>query len=112
MKAFQILKQALVTAPIVSAPDWTSPFELMCDASDYAIGAVLGQKKEDRHHVICYASKTLGGASLNYTTTEKEFLAVVYALDKFRQYLLGAHVTVFTDHTIIRYLMEKKESKS
>jgi len=84
----------------------------MCDASDYAIGAVLGQKKEGKHHVISYASKTLGGASLNYTTTEKEFLAVVYGLDKFRPYLLGPDVIVFTDHAAIRYLIEKKDSKS
>jgi len=90
MESFQILKEALATAPIVSAPNWDHPFEIMCDASDYAIGAVLGQKTDDRHHVICYASKTLGGAALNYTTTEKEFLAVVYALDKYRQYLLGS----------------------
>jgi len=112
LEAFMSLKQALITAPIVSAPDWTIPFEIMCDASDYAIGAVLGQKKEGKHQVISYASKTLGGASLNYTTTEKEFLAAVYALDKFRPYLLGSDVIVFTDHAAIRYLIEKKDSKS
>jgi len=110
--AFNLLKDALVTAPIVSAPDWNLPFEIMCDASDYAIGAVLGQKKEGKHYVISYASKTLGGATLNYTTTEKEFLAVVYALDKFKPYLLGSEVIVFTDHAAIRYLIEKKDSKS
>jgi hypothetical protein len=54
----------------------------MCDASDYAAGAVLGQTKDRKHHAIPYASKTLIGAQLNYTTTEKELLAVVFAIDK------------------------------
>ena len=112
LKAFVILKQALCSAPIVSAPDWDLLFELMCDASDYAIGAVLGQRKENKHHVIYYASKTLTGATLNYTTTEKEFLEVVFALDKFRAYLLGSQVIVYTDHAAIRYLIEKKDSKA
>lgn len=70
--------------PIVSAPDWDLPFELMCDASNYAIGVVLGQRKENKHHIIYYASKTLAGALFNYTTTEKEFLVVLFALDKFK----------------------------
>jgi hypothetical protein len=62
----------------------------MCDASDYAVGAVLGQTKDRKHHAISYASKTLSGPQLNYATTEKELLAVVFAIDKFRSYLVGA----------------------
>ena len=62
----------------------------MCDASDYAIGAVLGHRVDNRQHMIYYSSRTLNDAQLNYTTTEKEFLAVVFALEKFRQYLLGS----------------------
>ncbi|KAL4282496.1 hypothetical protein GQ457_16G018920 [Hibiscus cannabinus] len=88
-KAFNLLKQKLVTAPIVEPPDWKLPFELMCDASDYAVGAVLGQKKGKIFHPIYYASKTLNDAQVNYTTTEKEMLVVIFAFDKFRSYLIG-----------------------
>ena len=83
----------------------------MCDASDFAVGAVLGQKLEGKPTVIHYASKTLDEAQRNYTTTEKEFLAIIFALDKFRAYLLGHKVIVFTDHAALRYLMAKKDSK-
>ncbi|KAL4361384.1 hypothetical protein GQ457_04G020110 [Hibiscus cannabinus] len=88
-KAFNILKQKLVTAPIVEPPDWKLPFELMCDASDYAVGAVLGQRKGKIFHPIYYASKTLNDAQTNYTTTEKEMMAVIFAFDKFKSYLMG-----------------------
>ncbi|CAN6547391.1 unnamed protein product [Malus baccata var. baccata] len=88
-KAFKHLKEMLTSAPIIRPPDWSIPFELMCDASDYALGAVLGQRKDKQPHVIYYASRTLNDAQLNYSTTEKELLAVVFALDKFRSYLLG-----------------------
>ncbi|MBN8161733.1 ribonuclease H family protein, partial [Vibrio vulnificus] len=87
--AFNRLKTVLTSAPILSPPDWNNPFEIMCDASDYAIGAVLGQRKEGRPHVIHYASKILNPTELNYATTEKEFLAMTYAVEKFRQYLVG-----------------------
>jgi hypothetical protein len=78
------LEKSLVSAPIIQPPDWSQPFEMMCDASDYAVGAVLGQRKEGRVYTIYYASKTLNGAQLNYATTEKELLAVVFAFEKFR----------------------------
>ena len=71
LNAFQILKKALISAPIIQPPDWSLPFEIMCDASDYAVGAVLGQTKDRKHHAISYASKTLSGPQLNYETTEK-----------------------------------------
>ncbi|CAN6711726.1 unnamed protein product [Malus baccata var. baccata] len=109
--AFKHLKEALTSAPIITPPDWSLPFELMCDASDYAIGAVLGQRKNKQHHVIYYASRTLNDAQLNYSTTEKELLAVVFALDKFRSYLLGTKVIIFTDHAALKYLLTKKEAK-
>ena len=83
----------------------------MCDASDYAVGAVLGQTKDKKHHAIAHASKTLSGAQLNYATTEKELLAVVFAIDKFRSYLVGAKVIVFTDHAALKYLLTKKDAK-
>ena len=80
----------------------------MCDASDYAMGAVLGQTKDRKHHAISYASKTLSGPQLNYATTKKELLAIVFAIDKFRSYLVGAKVIVYTDHATLRYLFAKK----
>ena len=89
LSAFQTLKKALTSAPVIIAPDWNLPFEIMCDASDYAVGAVLGQRRDKVFHAIYYASKTLSNAQLNYTTTEKELLAVVFAFDKFRAYLIG-----------------------
>jgi NifU-like protein involved in Fe-S cluster formation len=76
----------------------------MCDASDYAMGAVLGQRKEKAIQVIHYASKMLDDAQTNYTTTEKELLAVVFSFDKFSPYLVGHKCIVFTNHAAIRYL--------
>ena len=111
MCAFSMLKDKLVSASIVVAPYWSFPFELMCDASDYAIGAVLGQKRERIFQVIYYASKTLNDAQLNYATTEKELLAIVFAFDKFRPYLISNKVVVHTDHSAIKYLMTKKDTK-
>ena len=110
-KAFTNLKEKLTSAPIIVPPDWSLPFELMCDASDYALGAVLGQRKDKQPHVIYYASRTLNDAQLNYSTTEKELLAVVFALDKFRSYLLGTKVIIYSDHAALKYLLTKKEAK-
>ncbi|GJZ49418.1 reverse transcriptase domain-containing protein [Tanacetum coccineum] len=83
IQAFETLKKKLTEAPILIAPDWDLPFELMCDASDFAIGAVLGQRHERHFRPIHYASKTMTEAESHYTTTEKEMLAVVSAFDKF-----------------------------
>ncbi|KAL4335708.1 hypothetical protein GQ457_07G002730 [Hibiscus cannabinus] len=110
-KAFNLLKQKLVTAPIVEPQDWKLPFELMCDASDYPVGAVLGQRKGKIFHPIYYASKTLNDAQVNYTTIEKEMLAVIFTFDKFRSYLIGTKVIVHTDHSTIKYLLSKKDAK-
>jgi hypothetical protein len=110
-EGFQILKQTLILAPIIQPPDWKLPFEIMCDASDFAVGAVLGQTKDKKHYAISYASKTLIGPQLNYATTEKELLAVVFAIDKFRSYLVGAKVNIYSDHTALKYLLTKKDVK-
>ena len=83
----------------------------MCDASDYAVGVVLGQTKDKNHQAIAYASKTLTGPQLNYATTKKEFLAIVFAIDKFRPYLVGAKIIVYTDHAALKYLLTKKDVK-
>ena len=84
----------------------------MCGASDFAIGAVLGQCIDNKQHVIYYSSRTLNDGQLNYTTTKKEFLAVVFALEKFRPYLLGSKITIFTDHSVLRHLMLKKDANA
>jgi hypothetical protein len=72
LHAFRTLKQSLISAPIMQPPDWNLPFEIMCDTSDYAVGAVLGQRKEGKVHAIYYESKTLNDAQVNYATTEKK----------------------------------------
>ncbi|KAM6563688.1 hypothetical protein CsatB_023686 [Cannabis sativa] len=111
LKAFKVLKEKLISAPIVTSPNWELPFELMCDASDYAIGAILGQRVDRVFHTIYYASRTLNDAQLNYATIEKEMMAIVFAGDKFRPYLIGNKVIVYTDHSAIKYLMTKKDAK-
>ncbi|VVA28497.1 PREDICTED: LOW QUALITY PROTEIN, partial [Prunus dulcis] len=111
LKAFNVLKEKLTSAPVIVAPDWDLPFEIMCDASDYAVGAVLGQRRNKLLHVIYYVSRTLNDAQRNYTTTEKELLVVIFSLDKFRSYLIGAKVIVYTDHSALKYLLSKKDAK-
>ncbi|GJZ49742.1 reverse transcriptase domain-containing protein [Tanacetum coccineum] len=112
IQAFQTLKKKLTEAPILIAPDWDQPFELMCDASDYAIGAVLGQQIEKYFRPIHYASKTMTDAESNYTTTKKEMLVVVYAFEKFRSYLIMNKSIVYTDHSALKYLFAKKDAKA
>ncbi|GJQ91684.1 reverse transcriptase domain-containing protein [Tanacetum coccineum] len=110
--SFNTLKRKLTEAPILIAPDWDLPFELMCDASDFAIGAVLGQRKNKHFQPIHYASKTMNEAQTHYTTTEKELLAVVYAFEKFRSYLVMSKSIVYTDHSAIKYLFGKADAKA
>ncbi|GJX77270.1 reverse transcriptase domain-containing protein [Tanacetum coccineum] len=112
IESFNTLKRKLTEAPILIAPDWDLPFELMCDASDFAIGAVLGQRKNKHFQPIHYASKTMSEAQAHYTTTEKELLAVVYAFEKFRSYLVLSKSIVYTDHSAIKYLFAKKDAKA
>nr|GEU67244.1 reverse transcriptase domain-containing protein [Tanacetum cinerariifolium] len=106
------LKRKPTEAPILIALDWDVPFELMCDDSDFAIGAVLGQRQDKHFRPIHYASKTMTEAESNYTTTEKEMLAVVYAFEKFRSYLIMNKSIVYTDHSTLKYLFAKKDSKA
>ncbi|GJT95407.1 putative nucleotidyltransferase, ribonuclease H [Tanacetum coccineum] len=110
-KAFNILKEKLTTVPIIISPDWNVPFELMCDTSDFAVGAVLGQRIDGRFKPIYYASKALNNAQEHYTTTEKELLAVVFSFDKFRPYLILSKTIVYTDHSALKYLFSKQDAK-
>jgi len=84
---------------------------LLCDVSDYAIGVVLGQCIDRKSHVIYYASYTLNDSQLNYTVTEKEFLAVIFGFEKFRSYLIRSHLIVYTDHFTLKHLLSKKDAK-
>nr|GEV35655.1 hypothetical protein [Tanacetum cinerariifolium] len=110
--AFETLKKKLTEAPILIAPDWDLPFELMCDASDFAIGAVMGKRHVKHFRPIHYASKTMIEAKSHYTTMEKEMLAVVYAFEKFWSYLILNKSIVYTDHSTLKYLFAKKDSKA
>ena len=104
---FLQLKKLLTTAPILQGPDWNLPFHIYTDASDYSIGAVLGQQSQNIENAIYYISKSLHGPELNCTVIEKELLAVVYALNKFCHYITGYLIFVHTDHAKIKYLMKK-----
>nr|GEU43849.1 reverse transcriptase domain-containing protein [Tanacetum cinerariifolium] len=111
LSSFKILKKKLTEAPIHVSPDWDLPFELMCDASDFAVRTVLGQRKDKYFRPIHYASKTLSVAQTHYTTTEKEFLAVVYAFKKLWSYLVLSKTIVYTDHSALKYLFSKQDFK-
>ena len=109
--AFEEIKSRLVSAPIMLTPDWNHEFEIMCDASDYAMGAILGQRTQKIFKAIYYANKTFNEAQENYFTTENEMLAMVFACEKFRPYILGSHVVMHTDYAAIKYVMAKKDAK-
>ena len=94
----------------MQVPDWELPFEIMCDGSDCAVDAILGQRKDKKPYPY-YASHTLDEAQVNYAMTEKEFLAAIFALEKFRSYLINSKVIVFTDHAALKHLMKKSDSK-
>jgi hypothetical protein len=110
LQSFHTLKKALISAPVIQPPDCHLPFEIMCDASDYVVGAVL-ESKDKKHFAISYTSKTLTGPQLNYATTEKEHLAMVFAIEKFGSYLVGTKVIVYTDHAALMYLLTKNDAK-
>nr|GFA29241.1 reverse transcriptase domain-containing protein [Tanacetum cinerariifolium] len=109
--AFETLKKKLTEALILVIPDWNLPYELMCNASDFVIGAVLGQRKAKHFQPIHYAIKTMTEAQIHYTTMEKEMLAVVYAFEKFQPYLVLSKSIVYTDHSALKYLLSKQDAK-
>ena len=105
------MKTRLTTAPILIYPDFTRKFYLYTDASNTGLGAVLAQKDQDRkERVIAYASVTLKPAETRYSTTEKEALAVVWAIRQFRHYLLGPLFEIVTDHNALRWLFHKQNN--
>eukprot|EP00253_Pinus_taeda_P011257 PITA_11257 len=106
-QAFETLKEKLSTTPILKGPNWNVPFHIFTDASDTAVGASLGQKEEPCHYAIYFISKNLTPAKLNYTVIEKGMLAIIHAVNKFRHYIIGYEVFVHTDHSAIKYLMNK-----
>nr|GEY81235.1 reverse transcriptase domain-containing protein [Tanacetum cinerariifolium] len=112
IRSIQDLKEKLTEALILIAPNWDQPFELMCDASDFAVGAVLGQRIKKHFRPIHYSSKTMNQAEANYTTTKKEMLAVVYTFEKFCSYLIMNKSIVYTDHSALKYLFAKKDAKA
>ena len=98
----------MVTVPILVFPNWSKEFHVHVDASSIGLGAVLAQPRAgDVDHPLTFASRKLSTAEINYTTTERESLAMVYVLQKFRHYLLGGHFKMFTDHYALNYLVNK-----
>lgn len=103
--AFRDLKEALITAPVLKTPNFESPFFLHCDASGYGIGSALVQKDEQgKEHPVAYYSRTLSKNERNFSTTERELLAVVESVEHFKHYLEGSHFTVVTDHSSLKWL--------
>jgi hypothetical protein len=105
--AFAGLKKLISTTPVLRGPNWKIPFHISTDASDISIGVVLGQEEDKKPYAIYFISKNLTPAELNYTVTEKEFLVVIHAINKFRHYITGYPVILYTDHSAIRYLANK-----
>jgi len=111
VKAFEELQSLLVSTPTMQPPDFSLLFQIMCDASDFTIGVVCGQKVNRMSHVIYYTSRTLTDAQKNYSTTKTEFLGKVFAFDKFRPYLLCSKVIVFAGYAILKHLLAKNDNK-
>lgn len=108
-EAFRTVKEHLISAPVLSCPDFNLPFCIQTDASGYGIGAVLCQKHPEGEKVVCYLSRSLTKSERQYCTTERECLAVVWAIEKLRPYIEGAHFTVITDHWSLKWLASLKE---
>jgi hypothetical protein len=110
--SFEILKEKLTTSPVLQYPDFTKSFILTTDASGYAIGAILSQGKVGQDLPVAYASRTFNGAELNYSTVEKELLAIVWAVKHFRPYLIGRKFQVLTDHKGLTWIFKVKDPSS
>ena len=104
---FDCIKENLISAPIFQGPGGDFPFQIHIDTSNKSIGVVLGQQQEKDPYAIDYINKNLVGFELTYIMKEKEFLVVVYAINKFKHYITRYHVYIHIDHSTIRYLMNK-----
>lgn len=111
LESFQQLKEALNYSPIMQPPNWSIPFEIMCNAIDYVVGIILRQKRDKKMHPIYYTIRTLDEARINYAITEKELLVVVFVFDKLCSYLVGSNIIVYSSHVDIKYLMSMKDAK-
>ena len=113
-RAFEELRVKLSTYPVLRPPDWGKPFHVFCDASNVAVGSALCQAtgKKEKDQPVAYASKQLTPAERNYSTTERECLAMVFSVKKFRHYLICNPVVFFVDHMAIKYLVNKAEPSS
>ncbi|XP_043474040.1 uncharacterized protein LOC122506110 [Leptopilina heterotoma] len=107
-KAFDTLKLSLCQAPVLKYPNFEKEFTLITDASNVGLGAILSQDG----HPCYYISRTLNAPELNYTTTEKELLAIVWAVQRFRQFLLGRKFKILTDHQALKWLFNVKDASS
>lgn len=103
------IKECLISAPVLACPDFDLPFTIQTDASDYGLGAILSQVRDGAEKVICYLSRSLNKAERQYTTTEKECLAVLFAIEKLRPYVEGTKFTVITDHYSLKWLHKIKD---
>lgn len=110
--AFDHLKHKLTSAPVLCYPDFTKPFTLTCDASNYAISAILSQGSTGQERPIAYASRTLNKSESNYSTTEKELLAILFGCKTFRPYLYGRKFQIVTDHRPLKWLMNHRDPSS
>ncbi|CAB0038284.1 unnamed protein product [Trichogramma brassicae] len=108
-QAFDELKRALTVAPVLARPDFVKPFTIQCDASGIAIGAVLVQEDADGEHPIVYLSRVLTAPERNYSTSEKECLAILWAIKKLRPYIEGYEFNVITDHSALQWLRNLKD---
>lgn len=108
-KAFDVLKRQLVQAPVLAYPDFDKEFEIYTDASGVGIGGVLVQRNEDRMHPIAFASRQLNRHERNYSTSEREMLAIVWSAKHFKPYIYGRHTRFFTDHKPLSTLVKSKE---
>lgn len=108
-EAFRKIKECLVAAPILTCPDYSLPFTIQCDSSGYGIGAVLSQPHKEGDRVIAYLSRSLTKQERNYTTTERECLAVLWSIEKLRPYIEGVPFTVITDHYSLKWLQDMKD---
>lgn len=110
--AFETLKSILISEPLLQYPDFSQIFVVTCDASNVGIGGVLSQIKDNKDLPIAYYSRTLNNAEQNYSTTEKELLAIINTVEHFRPYLYGREFTIYTDRRPLQWLFNCKNPSS